>query len=286
MSVRSAIRTFVDNELPQLARNWRKARDWWIWSHSKLNTTKLGFVYYGDPLLFESRMSSGEIALVDMLLSANSIFCDVGANVGVFTLYARSRGHHVVAIEPEARNFALLCRNLSINGFTDVELFHTALGDEHGLISLYGSGEGASLLQGWGGIQSTYSSLVPVTTMDRLLSHYDLDIPMVIKVDVEGSEYKVLLGAKRTLRRLHVVWIVENGLTRNFQGINPHFRDVFEIFWSQGYLGYSPGLRRFIGITDIERWVEQGTTNCSEVNYVFVRPGSRAAFMLQGTQSL
>mgnify|MGYP001281444479 CR=1 FL=1 len=49
--------------------------------------------------------------------SKEDVFLDVGANIGIFTLFAISRGHYVVAVEPEAQNFCLLNRNIHLNNF-------------------------------------------------------------------------------------------------------------------------------------------------------------------------
>lgn len=41
---------------------------------------------------------------------------DVGANVGLYSLYAAHRGHRVLALEPESQNFALMNENIHLNG--------------------------------------------------------------------------------------------------------------------------------------------------------------------------
>jgi hypothetical protein len=54
----------------------------------------------------------------------------------------------------------------------------------------------------------------------------------VIKVDVEGNENSLLLGASETLdRKPAPAWMIEIGLTENFaDSINPHYIEIFEIF--------------------------------------------------------
>ena len=49
---------------------------------------------------------------------------DIGANIGIYSLYAAKRGHKVVAFEPESQNFALLQRNISLNNLDNyISLF-------------------------------------------------------------------------------------------------------------------------------------------------------------------
>jgi len=53
-------------------------------------------------------------------LSQNSILIDVGANVGMYSIWAASmRGARVFAFEPEAENYALLNRNIHLNRLED-----------------------------------------------------------------------------------------------------------------------------------------------------------------------
>src|SRR5689334_3764195 len=49
----------------------------------------------------------------------DSVFWDIGANVGIYTIYAGSRKLRVNAFEPSSANYYLLNRNIEINGFDD-----------------------------------------------------------------------------------------------------------------------------------------------------------------------
>ena len=138
---------------------------------------------------------------------------DIGANVGLFSCYAHSKGHAVLAVEPQPRNVQLLLRNLRINKF-DVEVLPLALADKIGVLPLYGGGQGASLSRGWGGMKATYSTLVPVSTLDSILTGRFEGAPLLVKIDVEGHEKQVLMGAEQTLKRANVSWLVEHGYKR------------------------------------------------------------------------
>ena len=61
----------------------------------------------------------------------NQCLLDVGANIGLYTLFASSKGHQVIAIEPESHNFCLLNRNIMINNFGDSAIaYPVALNDK------------------------------------------------------------------------------------------------------------------------------------------------------------
>ena len=68
----------------------------------------------------------------------NSVFWDIGANVGIYTLYAALRGDtSIVAFEPAAVNYFLLVANCEINGFDRrVQCLLAGLGRERALASL------------------------------------------------------------------------------------------------------------------------------------------------------
>jgi len=54
-----------------------------------------------------------------------------------------------------------------------------------------------------------------------------------IKIDAEGVEYSVLLGAVRAIRiRPKPTWLLEVSLNEHHpDGVNPNFQDVFNVFW-------------------------------------------------------
>ena len=67
------------------------------------------------------------------------ILYDVGANVGVYSVWAAlSRGTRVYAFEPEAQNYAVLNRNIIYNGLADLmTAYNVAIGDRDGFGTLY-----------------------------------------------------------------------------------------------------------------------------------------------------
>ena len=226
---------------------------------------------YGDAHLDVSRTKNGEIDILKKYLKSDTIFLDVGANVGFFSCYASSLGCHVVAIEPNILNYKLLCRNIFCNNFKNIEVFCLALSDACEVKPLYGGGQGASLLKGFGDMQSTYSSLVSVTTLDRIVGR-KYHQPLFIKIDVEGNEYGVLTGSTETLKRTDCVWMIENGLTENFKELNPHYRDVFNFFWAQGYQSYSIALNKTITDCDVDGWIKHKNAGEENINFIFYRP--------------
>ena len=139
-----------------------------------------------------------------------SLVVDVGANIGYYSVLAAHSGKEVIAIEPLRENIDLLNVNLLHNGLPDVEVFPLAVSDRSGIAELYGAATMASLVRGWGKAVEYQRQLISTTTFDRLLSHRLHAVPTFIKIDVEGFEYEVLMGAEAILaQEPKPIWMVE-----------------------------------------------------------------------------
>jgi FkbM family methyltransferase len=196
--MRERIRRVGDLWFPWMARRYRATRDNLLLKRARPCETTFGFRLYGGAGLDTSIRASGELDTFLALLAHCELVVDVGANVGLFTLLALRHGRRVVAVEPSPGNLALLYRNVVLDGVEeDLEIFPIALAARPGLGPLYGGGPGASLLRGWGSVKAPYETVVPLNTLDNVVRARRAR--MLIKVDVEGSEWSVLQGASETL---------------------------------------------------------------------------------------
>jgi FkbM family methyltransferase len=143
-------------------------------------------------------------------MEPGSVLVDIGANVGMYTVFAGVlRQMKVFAFEPESQNYALLNANIAANGLSGrVAAFPLALSDEMKLDRLYLSNFSAG--------DSCHSFADPVgfdlkprasafaqgafsVTLDQLVESGSVPVPDYIKLDVDGIEHKVLSGARKTL---------------------------------------------------------------------------------------
>ncbi len=129
-------------------------------------------------------------------------FIDVGANVGYYTVAAALSGMEVLAFEPISSTASVLERNISLSGVSHkVKVIRAAAWSEDTHLTLnvnpylLGQATARSDLSG----NSWKEEKVKATTLDRFSS--ELPSPLIIKIDVEGSEVEVLRGAKETLNR-------------------------------------------------------------------------------------
>jgi FkbM family methyltransferase len=148
------------------------------------------------------------IAWIDTF-AAGSVFWDVGANVGVYTLYAAQQpGIKVVAIEPAAVNYFLLTANCEINNMNDrVDCLLLGLGSATGIARLEVSQfEPAHSFSFIGKTRQprTGRQAAIIESMDRLIADYALPCPNYIKIDVPGMTDDIFAGAAQTLQRTEV----------------------------------------------------------------------------------
>jgi FkbM family methyltransferase len=140
-----------------------------------------------------------EHALLAPFVGKGSVFVDIGANVGTYTLWASrlvGPAGRVVALEPHPRTYAKLKFNILANEAGNVVLFNVAAAGEEGTTLLRFDGGGnignASILTGQEG---TAEVTVPITMrpLKALLDSAGLARPDVVKIDVEGFEDQALL---------------------------------------------------------------------------------------------
>lgn len=127
---------------------------------------------------------------------------DIGANVGVFTLWVASRSPEarVIAVEPSSRLCSALRKNLASSRARNVTVIEAACGGRHGEATLYRRGsEVANSLYCRDAYGSRFTVLarVPVVTLDEVFDDCGVGSCALLKLDCEGAEYEILLGARR-----------------------------------------------------------------------------------------
>jgi FkbM family methyltransferase len=159
------------------------------------------------------------------------VLWDIGANVGVYALYAAIRRKaSVLAFEPSAPNFHVLSRNIHLNSLTErVTAYCIALTRETGLgvLNLDSLSMGSAINQfGNPGETSPYSvkrtaAILHGTigfSIDDFIAKFAPPFPNHIKMDVDGIELSILEGATRTLRDSRLISVlVELSVTDNEQ---------------------------------------------------------------------
>jgi len=133
---------------------------------------------------------------------ADSVFWDIGANVGFYSLLASKLvgSGKVFAFEPAPRNLSYLRKHLALNRVTNVEVLTMAVSDRNGTSSFEIEETGFM-----GHLSGEGSITVPTATLDSLVDEGTVLPPDYVKMDIEGAELLALRGASRTFQRFRPV---------------------------------------------------------------------------------
>lgn len=255
---------------PCLISSYLKLRDSVILNICRPQKTSYGFNLYSYSPVADYEHEDTDLIMGE--LKNYDVFIDVGANIGFYSCLARSIDKKVLAIEPMKQNLAFIRKNLKINNWIDVDVLPIGIASSPGKAEIYGACTGASLVKNWSGVPESWKDTVTVDTLDNCLEGRFIDNKLLIKVDVEGLEYDLLQGAKKTLdRNIRPAWIVEICFKENYpDGVNPHFSDTFQVFWKNGYLSYTldNGVVE-VKPSDVERWIKNNKRDFGIVTFLF-----------------
>ena len=153
------------------------------------------------------------ISFIDNYVQDDDIFFDIGANIGVFTIYATKKHKNLISysFEPEASNLATLKENIVKNKLMDRTIIYgVGIGDTVGLSFLHlpDLTPGAALhSEDKNKLEKSVEGDFPIlwkegiytVTLDHFCDQINI-IPNVIKIDTDGNEGKILKGALNTLK--------------------------------------------------------------------------------------
>lgn len=162
---------------------------------------------------------------IDSCVRPGNVFYDLGANNGLYTLYAakalRGQGA-VLAFEPESQNYARLNQHIFLNGVGNVATAYCAAVSDRLSVDLLNIHPYCyNLFEGTQGLMSgtamhtvgdalddfgqpftpTFRQGTVTLSIDELWGSFGLPMPTHVKIDVDGMERKILMGMARTLAR-------------------------------------------------------------------------------------
>jgi FkbM family methyltransferase len=127
------------------------------------------------------------------------VIVEVGANIGTHSIYsARLTGESgkVIAIEADPETAAILRENVALNDCENVVVFEGCIADKTGIgpFNVHSNSAKSSIV--YAGVSRT--SIPTHRLQDVLAKELQIDL---LKIDVEGADYLVLLGACEIFRR-------------------------------------------------------------------------------------
>ncbi|NJK34340.1 MAG: FkbM family methyltransferase [Oscillatoriales cyanobacterium SM2_2_1] len=162
-------------------------------------------------LLAEGDWFEAELDLWRWFLQPGMTAIDVGANVGIYTISAAqrvgSRGR-VLAIEPFSHSAALLIATCARHGLDWVTVYRAAAGDrpDQVKLGLFTASETNAILAEVGDQAYEEVSCLP---LDQIIATMGIEEVSALKIDAEGQELAVLVGARQLLERCQPLIVYE-----------------------------------------------------------------------------
>jgi len=158
-------------------------------------------------LFYRSGFEKYETELFKMLVTEGMTVIDIGANIGYYTLLAAKRVGDkgtVFAFEPEPENYAVLVRNIELNGYRNITPVNKAVSSQTGEVDLFLNRETGA--HGFLPERENVVGTIKVETVSLDEYFKGRECPVdIIKVDVEGSEIGVLSGMQNVIKKNHNV---------------------------------------------------------------------------------
>jgi FkbM family methyltransferase len=205
-----------------------------------------------------------EFMFLSSALRPGMVCIDVGANEGLYTLFASRRVGPtglVLALEPSSREYERLIRNLWLNQASNVVAVKAAASERSGCAELHiaepGHGGHNTLGRFAYPVRAVAKEKVELLSLDQLYMCCPLPRVDFIKIDAEGSELSVIRGAHGLLERFRPLLQVEI-LDAALEGQGADRRDLLESLRSHGYQFW------ILGPTGEPRpieWIEQDGIN-------------------------
>lgn len=149
-----------------------------------------------------------EIEKLRALANEDTVFLDVGANIGAYSLLLNDKVKAVYAFEAHPDTAELCKQNFKLNKINSENVINYAVSNSNDPVfftnEVAGSPTNCHSKEEAGAIK------VPAITLDEFIQHgpFNKGTQFILKIDVEGFEYPVFLGAQKTLSSGRIKGIV------------------------------------------------------------------------------
>ena len=197
--------------------------------------------------------------------NAGGTIVDVGANIGFYTIESAlvvGPAGRMISIEAAKPHVAALRHNIDLNALNNVSLIDIAVGDRTGKATLALPLEANLGSFTVGQVNSNETYHVEVRRLDDVLADLNVHSLDLIKMDIEGSEFRALSGAEETLKRFRPAILIElNEVALGRCGASSS--QVKVLLGQAGYLGW---IIKRDGVRPIP--VDMVTHDCDECLFV------------------
>lgn len=203
--------------------------------------------------------------------SKATIFWDIGANIGLFSIYnsLKNKKSCTISFEPSTSNLKVLSRNISINNLKNINIFPIALSDKKNGFFMMNENKFVD-----GGALNTFSERYNFegktfkpemnynfygTNIEKLINDKFLEIPSYIKIDVDGIEHLILKGMGKYLKNKKIKSILVE-IYENFQF---QFRTIISLMLKNNFI--------LLHKKNNENFFKYNSNHKNTFNYIFIR---------------
>lgn len=160
------------------------------------------------------------------LSQENLDFIDVGANLGIYSLFALNTGAYgrIIAIEPMPLNFKTLKQNVTLNGFEEQAILYNQPLYSWSLIANFEYNDvrvgssGGQVIENLSGDEANKETMVQCLTGDMVIQS-NLVKSCVVKLDVDGLELEILRGFENSFSTGVIQGVLVEATTQNSEEI-------------------------------------------------------------------
>lgn len=206
--------------------------------------------------------------IFEKLIHKISVFYDIGANIGYYSLLAavENKNVRVVGFEPAASPFYYFRQNIEINHLSNVKAEPIAIAESEGDITFYeikndkyaymphnlaGESNAGSKTKG----RNYVKSIVPAITLDQYVTLHEKENIDLIKMDTEGTESLILTHSEKVLSQMKPIVICET----LYDTIESELEAIFK---RHGYLFYNHTPQGLQKTNTVIRSVDDGIRDC------------------------
>jgi FkbM family methyltransferase len=195
-----------------------------------------GFRSFSEYYSVDKFITPHDLGFFKSLRLGPGVIIDIGANVGVVSslLAKLMPERHGFAVEPNPWVCQQLSHNLRRNGASNFEILPLALANHVGEVN-FRTTPTATATARIANDGDQDSSVVPCETLDHLAARLDIDRIAFLKVDVEGFEASVFMGAQGLLdaKRIEQIYFEVCPELTETAGFDP--QDAAQLLQNAGY---------------------------------------------------
>ena len=213
--------------------------------------------------IFANGSFEGDILkLFKQELKKDDIFLDIGANIGQHSLYASFFCKHVYSFEPIKRIYDQFSSSILENDIFNISVYNYALGREKESIPIWSSASNMGASSILYSKNKKLEQYVKVVKLDDIYSKAGIERVDFMKIDVEGYEWNVLVGAEEIIKKYRPKILLEFIKYENSQD-NMTLEHMYNFIKKYEYEVYDVGSEggKFSKIHSLEEALALDSTN-------------------------